>query len=77
MRDLLALVKNPTARMCLRLISACGLRLREGTPLQISDIDSQRMLVRVRQGTGGKDRYVPLAAIPADGPIASDISFKE
>jgi integrase/recombinase XerD len=60
-RDLLALVKNPTARMCLRLSYACGLRLREGTQLQLSDIDSQRMLVRVRQGTGGKDRYVPLA----------------
>jgi integrase/recombinase XerD len=60
-RDLLALVKNPTARMCLRLIYACGLRLREGTQLPISDIDSQRMLVRVRQGKGGKDRYVPLA----------------
>jgi integrase/recombinase XerD len=60
-RDLLALVKNPTARMCLRLIYACGLRLREGTQLQISDIDSHRMLVLVRQGKGGKDRYVPLA----------------
>jgi site-specific recombinase XerD len=55
-RDLLALVKNPTARMCLRLIYACGLRLREGTQLQISDIDSHRMLVLVRQGKGGKDR---------------------
>jgi len=60
-RDLLAVVKHPTARMCLRLISAGGLRLREGTQRQISDIDAQRMLVRVRQGPGGKDRYVPLA----------------
>ena len=60
-RSLLALVANPTARMCLQLIYACGLRLREGTQLQVSDIDSQRMLVRVRQGKGGKDRFVPLA----------------
>jgi integrase/recombinase XerD len=60
-RSLLALVANPTARMCLQLIYACGLRLREGTQLQISDIDAQRMLVRVRQGKGGKDRFVPLA----------------
>ena len=30
-------------------------------PLQVSDIDPQRMLVRVRQGKGGKDRLVPLA----------------
>jgi integrase/recombinase XerD len=60
-RSLLALVANPTARMCLQLIYACGLRLREGTQLQVSDIDAQRMLVRVRQGKGGKDRFVPLA----------------
>jgi site-specific recombinase XerD len=60
-RSLLALVENPEARMCLRMIYACGLRLREGTQLQVSDIDPQRMLVRVRQGKGGKDRYVPLA----------------
>ena len=46
--------------MCLRMIYACGLRLREGTQLQVADIDPQRMLVRVRQGQGGKDRSVPL-----------------
>ena len=38
-RSLLALVHNPKARMCLRLSYACGLRLREGTQLQGSDID--------------------------------------
>jgi site-specific recombinase XerD len=40
---------------------ACGLRLTEGTQLQVSDIDAQLMLVRVHQGKGGKDRFVPLA----------------
>jgi len=60
-RSLLALVDHPKARMCLRMIYACGLRLTEGTQLQVSDIDPQRMLVRVRRGKGGKDRYVPLA----------------
>jgi integrase/recombinase XerD len=60
-RDLLAWVKHPTAQMCLRLIYACGLRLTEGTQLQVSDIDAQRMLVQVRCGKGGKDRCVPLA----------------
>jgi len=39
---------------------ACGLRLHEGTPLQIPAIDSARLLVHVRCGTGAKDRYVPL-----------------
>jgi len=60
-RNLLAWVKHPTAQMCLRLIYACGLRLTEGTQLQVSDIDAQRMLVQVRCGKGGKDRCVPLA----------------
>jgi hypothetical protein len=36
-------------------------QLTERTPLQVADIDAQRMLVRVRQGNGGNDRYVPLA----------------
>jgi integrase/recombinase XerD len=47
-------------RTCLTTIYSCGLRLREGTRLQVSDIDSGRMLVHVRHGKGGKDRYVPL-----------------
>lgn len=61
-RSLLASVVNPKAGMCLRMIYACGLRLREGTHLQVSDIDPHRMLVCVRQGKGRKDRLVPLAA---------------
>ncbi len=60
-RALLALVQRSKARRCLQRISACGLRLREGTPLQVADIAPQRRLVRVRQGQGGKDRLGPLA----------------
>jgi integrase/recombinase XerD len=60
-RHLLALVDNPTAQMCLRMIYACGLRLTEGTQRQVADIDVQRMLVWVRQAKGRKDRCVPLA----------------
>ena len=57
---LLSLVADPTKRMALRMIYSCGLRLSEGIHLQVDDIDSKRMLVRVRNGKGGKDRYVPL-----------------
>jgi site-specific recombinase XerD len=58
--DLLERVRNPVHRMCLTLIYACGLRLSEGIHLKVEDIDSDRMLVAVRNGKGGKDRYVPL-----------------
>jgi integrase/recombinase XerD len=47
-------------RACLTTIYSCGLRLKEGTHLQVADIDSARMFVHVRLGKGGKDRYVPL-----------------
>lgn len=59
-RRLLGLVESPAVRMCLTMIYSCGLRLGEGARLQLRDIDSKRMMVYVRQGKGGKDRYVPL-----------------
>ena len=42
------------------MIYSCGLRLQEGTHVQVADIDSARMVLHVRHGKGGKDRYVPL-----------------
>jgi site-specific recombinase XerD len=59
-RQLLWEVRWPAARMSLTLMYACGLRASEATHLQASDIDSQRMVVRVRRGKGDKDREVPL-----------------
>ena len=47
-------------RACLTNIYSCGLRLQEGTHLQVGDIDSARGFIHVRNGKGGKDRYVPL-----------------
>jgi site-specific recombinase XerD len=40
---------------------ATGLRVSECCNLLPADIDSKRMVVRVRQGKGRKDRYVPLS----------------
>jgi len=38
-----------------------GLRLKEVANLWITDIDSERMLIKVRQGKGNKDRYTLLS----------------
>ena len=47
-------------RALFTLIYSCGLRLREATTLKVRNIDSQRMTVKVENGKGGYDRYIPL-----------------
>jgi integrase/recombinase XerD len=59
-RDILRRVRLPRYKVCLTTIYSCGLRLQEGTHLQVADIDSGRMMIHVRHGKGAKDRYVPL-----------------
>jgi len=59
-RQILACLRRPYYRVCLTTIYSCGLRLREGVYLQVTEIDSERMMLHIRQGKGNKDRYVPL-----------------
>ncbi len=59
-RRILRLVRLQSYRTCLSAIYSCGLRLQEGTHLQVQDIDSARRMIHLRQGKGAKDRYVPL-----------------
>lgn len=40
---------------------AAGLRVSEATNLLVTDIDSQRMVIRIGQGKGDRDRYVMLS----------------
>ena len=58
---LLAAPPNPKHRLLLATIYAAGLRVSEAVGLKISDIDTDRMTMRIEQGKGAKDRYVPLS----------------
>ncbi len=48
-------------RTILMTAYAAGLRISEATHLKVTDIDSQRMMLRVDQGKGRRDRYVMLS----------------
>jgi site-specific recombinase XerD len=57
----LGCVSTLKQRTLLSTIYATGLRVSEATHLKVTDIDSQRMTLRVEQGKGQKDRYVMLS----------------
>jgi site-specific recombinase XerD len=48
-------------RAALMLCYGAGLRISEAVAVKVEDIDSQRMLIRIVQGKGNKDRYVMLS----------------
>ena len=59
-RLILNTARTPQAKAFFTTAYSCGLRLSEALALEVGDIDSERMVLRVRKGKGGKDRDVPL-----------------
>jgi len=57
-----AAVPSLKCRTALMAAYAAGLRVSEVVQLRVADIDSNRMLIRVEQGKGHRDRYVMLSA---------------
>ena len=45
---ILGQLRHPGYRACLSVIYGCGLRLQEGTGLQVRDVDSERMSLHIR-----------------------------
>ncbi len=58
---LFTVTTNRKHRALLMTTYAAGLRASEVTRLRVTDIDSARRCIRIDQGKGRKDRYVPLA----------------
>lgn len=59
---LLTAAGNPKHKLLLSLCYGMGLRVSEVCRLKLTDIDSDRMQVRIEAGKGNKDRYVNLPA---------------
>jgi len=59
---LLDAVRSPKYRAIVMAQYAGGLRISEACRLRPEDIDSRRMVIHVRAGKGGRDRYTVLSA---------------
>jgi site-specific recombinase XerD len=60
-QKMLTNTKNLKHMAIIALTYSCGLRRSEVINLKLKDIDSSRMLIKIRGGKGYKDRYVQLA----------------
>ena len=56
-QSLFSVTKNLKHKAILMMTYSSGLRVSKTSRLKLTDIDSKRMMVRIRQGKGGKDRY--------------------
>jgi integrase/recombinase XerD len=58
---LISAAPNLKYQTALSIAYGAGLRASEVSTLKIGDIDSQRMILRIEQGKGSKDRYAMLS----------------
>ena len=56
-------VRKLRYRIFLLVVYSLGLRITEGLSLEVADIDGTQRRVHIRDGKGGKERYVPLPAL--------------
>lgn len=58
-------------RTMLMTLYSTGIRRADLCRLQVTDIDSKRMMVHIRQGKGGHDRDVPLSEKLLEGSVST------
>jgi site-specific recombinase XerD len=63
---LISAAGNPKYKAALSVAYGAGLRVSEVVALKVSDIDSDRKILRVEQGKGRKDRYAMLSPLLID-----------
>jgi len=59
----MAMATHPKFKAALAVAYGAGLRVSEVVSLKVSDIDSERMILRVEQGKGSRDRYALLSPV--------------
>ena len=68
--------KNLPDYTMLMTLYATGMRRAELIGLKVQDIDSQRMIIHIRQGKGNRDRDVPLPPKLLKAPLAGTTSAR-
>jgi len=64
--QLIAAADKPKYRAAFSVAYGAGLRINEVVSLRVCDVDSTRMVLRVEQGKGRKDRYAMLSPVLLD-----------